>query len=32
MVNVIKEELSIEESLRKNLELKCEFVKTNLKK
>ena len=28
MVNVIKEELPIEESLRKKLELICEFAKT----
>lgn len=27
MVNIIKEELSIEESLRKKLELICEFAK-----
>ena len=28
MVNIIKEELPIEEHLRKNLELICEFAKT----
>ena len=28
MVNIIKEELPIEESLRKKLELICEFAKT----
>lgn len=28
MVNIIKEELPIEESLRKRLELICEFAKT----
>ena len=28
MVNIIKEELLIEESLRKKLELICEFAKT----
>ena len=28
MVNIIKEELSIEEHLRKKLELICEFSKT----
>ena len=28
MVNIIKEELPIEESLRKKLELICEFEKT----
>ena len=28
MVNIIKEELPIEEALRKKLELICEFAKT----
>ena len=28
MVNIIKEELPVEESLRKKLELICEFAKT----
>ena len=31
MVNIIKEELPIEESLRKKLELICEFAKTTPK-
>ncbi len=31
MVNIIKEELPIEESLRKKLELICEFAKTTFK-
>jgi len=31
MVNIIKEELPIEESLRKKLELICEFAKTTSK-
>ena len=31
MVNIIKEELPIEESLRKKLELICEFEKTTTK-
>ena len=31
MVNIIKEELTIEESLRKKLELICEFAKTTPK-
>ena len=31
MVNVIKEELPIEESLRKKLELICDFAKTTPK-
>ena len=31
MVNIIKEELSIEESLRKKLELICEFAKRTTK-
>lgn len=31
MVNIIKEELPIEESLRKRLELICEFAKTTPK-
>ena len=31
MVNIIKEELHIEESLRKKLELICEFAKTTPK-
>ena len=31
MVNIIKEELPIEESLRKKLELICEFSNTTLK-
>ena len=30
MVNIIKEELPIEESLRKKLELICDFAKVNL--
>ena len=31
MVNIIKEELPIEESLKRNLELICEFSNTTLK-
>ena len=31
MINIIKEELPIEESLRKKLELICEFAKTTPK-
>lgn len=31
MVNIIKEELPIEESLKKKLELICEFSNTTLK-
>lgn len=31
MLNIIKEELPIEESLRKKLELICEFAKTTSK-
>ncbi len=31
MVNIIKEELPIEESLKKKLELICEFAKTTTK-
>lgn len=31
MVNIIKEELPIEESLRKKLKLICEFAKTTPK-
>ena len=31
MVNIIKEELPIEESLRKKIELICEFAKTTPK-
>ena len=31
MVNIIKEELPIEETLRKKLELICEFAKTTPK-
>ena len=31
MVNIIKQEVAIEESLKKKLELICEFSNTNLK-
>jgi hypothetical protein len=30
MVNIIKQELPIEESLRKKIELICEFAKTTI--